>query len=98
MKSFFFAMIAIAIGAKWKDARIVEESDHRTIWREPKTDYTRTLIAASNHGFDRAGQSDNFRGRHRRDGKRPCSFVGMRSDGRLSLRYRSGNAVVEDGS
>jgi peptide/nickel transport system ATP-binding protein len=31
-----------------KDARIVEESDHRTIWRSPKTDYTRALIAAAN--------------------------------------------------
>jgi len=31
-----------------KDARIVEESDHKTIWRSPKTDYTRALIAAAN--------------------------------------------------
>jgi peptide/nickel transport system ATP-binding protein len=31
-----------------KDARIIEESDHRTIWRSPKTDYTRALIAAAN--------------------------------------------------
>ena len=32
-----------------KDAQIVEESDHRTIWRSPKTDYTRALIAAANY-------------------------------------------------
>ena len=31
-----------------KDAQIVEESDHKTIWRSPKTDYTRALIAAAN--------------------------------------------------
>jgi peptide/nickel transport system ATP-binding protein len=30
-----------------KDARIVEESDHKTIWRSPRTDYTRALIAAA---------------------------------------------------
>jgi len=33
-----------------KDARIVEESDHKTIWRAPKTDYTRALIAAASAG------------------------------------------------
>jgi peptide/nickel transport system ATP-binding protein len=32
-----------------KDAKIVEESDHKTIWRSPKTDYTRALIAAANN-------------------------------------------------
>jgi len=36
-----------------KDARIVEESDHRTIWRSPKTDYTRALIAAAS---DKSGR------------------------------------------
>jgi peptide/nickel transport system ATP-binding protein len=30
-----------------KDARIVEEADHREIWRAPKTDYTRKLIRAA---------------------------------------------------
>lgn len=33
-----------------KDARIVEESDHATIWRNPATDYTRRLIAAASGG------------------------------------------------
>ncbi|CDP51469.1 Oligopeptide transport ATP-binding protein OppD [Devosia sp. DBB001] len=33
-----------------KDARIVEESDHRTIWHAPRTDYTRALIAAASSG------------------------------------------------
>lgn len=33
-----------------KDSRIVEESDHKTIWRQPKTDYTRALIAAAAGG------------------------------------------------
>ncbi|ODT66038.1 MAG: glutathione ABC transporter ATP-binding protein GsiA [Pelagibacterium sp. SCN 63-23] len=30
-----------------KDARIVEEADHRRIWQSPQTDYTRRLIAAA---------------------------------------------------
>jgi peptide/nickel transport system ATP-binding protein len=33
-----------------KDARIVEESDHKTIWRAPRTDYTCALIAAAAAG------------------------------------------------
>ncbi len=37
-----------------KDARIVEESDHKTIWKNPKTDYTRALIAAASAGERRA--------------------------------------------
>jgi peptide/nickel transport system ATP-binding protein len=37
-----------------KDARIIEESDHRTIWHAPQTDYTRTLIAAATAG-ERSG-------------------------------------------
>ena len=37
-----------------KDAKIVEESDHKTIWKHPKTDYTRALIAAASAGERRA--------------------------------------------
>ena len=37
-----------------KDARIVEESDHSTIWKSPRTDYTRALIAAASAGERRA--------------------------------------------
>jgi len=33
-----------------KDSRIIEESDHKTIWHSPKTDYTRALIAAAAGG------------------------------------------------
>ncbi|WP_182086151.1 ABC transporter ATP-binding protein [Aureimonas sp. ME7] len=33
--------------AVMREARIVEEADHRDIWRAPKTDYTRMLIAAA---------------------------------------------------
>jgi peptide/nickel transport system ATP-binding protein len=33
-----------------KDARIVEESDHKTIWHAPRSDYTRALIAAASAG------------------------------------------------
>ncbi|MGV3576282.1 MAG: ABC transporter ATP-binding protein [Devosia sp.] len=36
-----------------KDSRIIEESDHKTIWRQPKTDYTRALIAAAAGGETR---------------------------------------------
>ncbi|MBO9588388.1 ABC transporter ATP-binding protein [Devosia sp.] len=37
-----------------KDSRIIEESDHKTIWRQPKTDYTRALIAAAAGGETRS--------------------------------------------
>jgi peptide/nickel transport system ATP-binding protein len=37
-----------------KDSRIVEESDHKTIWHSPKTDYTRALIAAAAGGETRS--------------------------------------------
>jgi len=37
-----------------KDSRIVEESDHKTIWHSPKTDYTRALIAAAAGGEARS--------------------------------------------
>ncbi|OZI71663.1 ABC transporter ATP-binding protein [Bordetella genomosp. 12] len=33
--------------AVMKDARIVEQADHRQIWTAPQTDYTRSLIAAA---------------------------------------------------
>ena len=36
-----------------KDAKIVEEADHQTIWRHPKTGYTRSLIAAAGGGAGR---------------------------------------------
>ncbi|KRB01263.1 glutathione ABC transporter ATP-binding protein [Devosia sp. Root685] len=37
-----------------KDSRIIEESDHQTIWRQPRTDYTRALIAAAAGGETRS--------------------------------------------
>ncbi|WP_449396384.1 ABC transporter ATP-binding protein [Devosia riboflavina] len=37
-----------------KDSRIIEESDHKTIWHSPKTDYTRALIAAAAGGETRS--------------------------------------------
>jgi len=40
-----------------KDARIVEESDHKTIWHSPKTDYTRALIAAAGGNHNRAARA-----------------------------------------
>lgn len=37
-----------------KDSKIIEESDHKTIWHSPKTDYTRALIAAAAGGETRS--------------------------------------------
>jgi peptide/nickel transport system ATP-binding protein len=40
-----------------KDSRIIEESDHKTIWHSPKTDYTRALIAAAGGNHIRAARA-----------------------------------------
>ncbi|MNY76017.1 hypothetical protein D3C86_2154710 [compost metagenome] len=46
-----------------KDARIVEEADHRQIWHAPQTDYTRRLIAAANGGDAASRQRANHAAR-----------------------------------